>query len=390
VTAGLKFALGGGGTAAQRLTFTEGKDIVNGLREFKIENIVLNSCWSACAWHGRLANLCERFLKAGVKSVAGMWGPAHARLIPIFLEEFYESLLIRKNDFETAVYHGRARLREHRFKWPADFVCVQYLRGPPRIPRQQKLPLRRLERAWVWLRGVQKRTLPGLHLRSPNDRMPFLLPTSGQSSARGSHSRIPRSSNSELMPKLIPLHLLFLKLELSLMQHRLVWAYDARYQQQSKIADVEQQMRNLAYVWFKTGFLEKIEVYRAEDFKQRAHPTAHFVYPRKLRAYALSQGSYKVCIFENANEVFAGKNQPAEEMHTAAKNIKAFLADLDWELTYVVILTGMDRNWCKDQKWAESPKGWDYWSFQQDNLQLDPLRRNLPVPSPSGFRTMVR
>jgi hypothetical protein len=319
-----------------------------------------------------------------------MSGPAYTGLITVFLDEFYDSLLIRKNDFETAVYHGRDKLRHDHSPWPSDFVCVQYLRGPPPILAPQKLPLRPFDRALAWLRDMKRRPLRSFYQRLSKDPMEQLITTSDQSSARGSHSRVPRSSNLGFVPELIRLQLLFLKLEVSLMQHGLVWAYDARYKNQFSLLAVETQMKNLAYIWVKTGFLGSMKVYRAEDFKSNDLPEPVFTHPKKRTRETMEPGCKRICIFENADVVFAGQNQPEEEGNNAAKNLDTFFGRLNWNCTSVVILTGQSRDWCKRQKWTEKAKGWDYWSYQQDDPQGDPLRKTLYIPSPTSFRARLR
>jgi len=332
---------------AESLEFATASQIVGNLAKFEIENVVLNSCWSACSWYSRNANLSHQLLKRGAKSVVGMWGKANELVVSKFVDHFYRSLLLHRRDFETAVYEGRAALRADSNRWPNDqrfaddFLCIQYLRGPIYTPFSQAKPVvGRLGRFW------------------PRSR-----PSNSSLYAASTHDS---DSSNKTQPNVIPLEILFLKLELCMMQHSLIWAYDVPNRQEAN----ERRMRALACLWLKTGFVRRIVVYRAEAFKASSIGQPKLDRPEKSNQKKSRHLSYRECsrtlyVVENVDRIVGGENQDETDMKTAKQNLKTFLNKLDWEVNYVIFTTHNGESWWKNQEWRGKQVGY-WWSFQQN------------------------
>jgi hypothetical protein len=367
---------------AESLEFATAGQIVGTLTQFGIENVVLNSCWSACSWYSRTANLSHQLLKKGAKSVMGMWGKANELVVSKFLDHFYRSLLLRRRDFETAVYEGRAALRADRNRWPNnqrfadDFLCIQYLRGPISTPFSQTQPrvrgfrglLLRLRPSNSSLRAVSSHDSDCHSSREIDPSFPsaLSLPSSNRESASRSTSRSPlHRFGDEMRPNVIPLENLFLKLELCMMQHSLIWAYDVPNRQEAN----ERRMRDLACLWLDTGFVCRTVVYRADAFKSSSIGPPDIDLPeksnrRKNRHLPHRESSRTLYVVENVDRIVGGVNQNETDMKTAKQNLKSFLNNLDWDLNYVIFTTHNGEKWWKNQEWRGKQVGY-WWSFQQ-------------------------
>jgi hypothetical protein len=409
--AGLQFSMGPTLDEAENLHVATAGEIMGKLREFKIENIVINSCWSACPWYTRTANLCDRFIKEGARSVVGMWGRANELVVPELLHHFYRSLLLEGVDIETAVYKSRAALRANPDRWPKnqifaeDFICVQYRRGPISTPVSQGQPLASGFRGfWRNLRlrnwsmsalsshdSHSTRMSSTLHRPSQDVDTRHLYPVSLTDSNRlsvsrsTSHSAL-RLSRDDTHPHLviIPLEILFLKLELSMMQHPLIWAYDVHYKQ----IENERRMQRLANMWLKTGFVRHMTVYRCEAF--RSTPVGRPLldlpkHPKKADKLAHPKSSKNMYVIENlfvlenVDRVVDGAGHNENDMNSAKKNLKSFLDKLDWTRDSVIFTTENIESWWQNQRWMGEHVG-HWWSFQQ----IVPKTRRAPRRIPDA------
>lgn len=390
--AGLFFAMGSESDPANssHLEFADARDIMKKLRGFNIENVVLNSCWSACARYGRSLNLSERFLREGVKSVVGIWGRGNEVIIPQFLESFYSSLLCDGVDFETAVFNGRASLRNNRKRWPNgltfadDFLCVQYLRGPPTLPRQQNQPLRGLKSLWARRNSLNLSCcFPDSHGReSPllSTTKPYYKFSIITAPISGSRSPSRRPVQHRLPPDPIPLKLLFLRLEHYIMQHPFILVHNADQRSgdaDQRLSKAECCMRSLANLWVKTGFVRCLKVYKAEIFKADKLDIKPEFEPQGASALLPPRTSSRtLCIIEDVDRIVFGLNQNPQVARTAKSNLEWFLNNLRVETTYIIILTGKERGDWEGQR-CTGTKTPEFWSFQEDIK--DRMRNLVPI-----------
>lgn len=101
-------------TEPEEYQHIDAEKVGNVLQNAGIRVVILNACESAVSNSGMAANLALQLLRCGVSTVIGMSYICLIRAADIFMQHFYESLLVKGTDILTSTWQARRALREER------------------------------------------------------------------------------------------------------------------------------------------------------------------------------------------------------------------------------------------------------------------------------------
>jgi hypothetical protein len=329
--------------------------------KFRIEHVVMTSCWSAYEGAGRTNSMARLFIRANVRGVSAVWGRAGTDSVVAYNEAFYKALLGEDGapTFEAAVHAARLAMRTDTDRWPGDkkyrddFLYVYYARDNPRLPRTEVSRVSDI--LWALSRFLFK--IPRTIAR------PF--PQS---------NRRPRSPAAPVAS--IRLDLLMFELETYLQEYSIVYASDSFDQQM----ELKMTIKGLARLWLRTNLVHQVMFY---DFSRRSRwkqslPEPRETMSRYTHGYALGHRlpnaiGRTIYVFEGLDDVFTGIRMGLDldadvaARETVVRRMRDFLVNLG-EGEYAIILgyneadTWMPKEWGYKYKFPRSVQYWSHGS----------------------------
>jgi hypothetical protein len=366
------------------------------LRDYRINYVVLNACFTANSMHGRISNLGRVLLQYGVRSVSAMWHYVNYETARIYVSTFYESVLFHGDDFATAAQKGRDVLRKDERRWEGrpnfqdSFVCVAYRREDqemlvvPTLSRSRRLsaaseattlgtpatgsvvdPDEDLERAVSGDTTRQRQRF----LRAL-DKMRQLLSVSKD-------EEIPPPVLPQPDNKVFRMTLLYLDFELNLRKFRVLYVSDRS--SDKKQQDMAQNVKNMAMLWLDTNMLRHVAFYKGWEFIKKSRPSPS---SGPFESDANAHYSFKVeplggvlHIIRGIDFVLDSTNNNEIKIGLAKLHLEEFLNNLPRE-DYVIFLGAHDQLWWHSQWWTTG----QFWAHSKSfKVRLSPRASNRGV-----------
>ncbi|KAI1505235.1 hypothetical protein F5X99DRAFT_368783 [Biscogniauxia marginata] len=344
----------------------EVKDVAKTLLRYRIENIVMTSCWSAYEEAGETNNMARLFIRSNVRNVLAVWGKIGTHSVSAFNEVFYKSLLDNHHpSFESAAHDARQSLRFNNRRWPGerqyrdDFLFLHYSRDNPRVSPIQSS---------YWKSYIKS------VLKFPLKRS--LRPRAGDvPQIRQGHNvqiKLPKLLNSSI----ITLKLLFLELETYLETYRVIYASDSREHQE----DMRETIKSLAKVWLSTNFIDQVLFHKLElrhsndkNVVSRWYEEMHRHTPGSALIHRLPPAlGGTLHVFDSLDDIFTaiiaqphgdGNASRTADRKSIIDKFRKFLLELD-KRDYVIILGFKLENDWMPREWRvpKCPIRVQFWS----------------------------
>ncbi|KAI0893194.1 hypothetical protein F4806DRAFT_213018 [Annulohypoxylon nitens] len=349
------------------------KEIAEKLQRCNISKVTLNACLSSYAQSQIFLNMCHTFISYGIAHVSAMSFQILESTAEVYYTAFYESLILRGEEFHVAAAAGRKALRANNnpyghallptnyHRYPRSFSNEWWRRSPE---RSNQLPLLALYFArygviflllalcltYLWLNPLYlSMIIPVATVLAivtwilTEYWLMRLMPM-----AEHTYESYNEKSSYQTDFKIDIEHLVIEDRLKSEDNQGALYVWSSQYSK-----ELSDCVHDLASTWVLTGFVDKVDIISASVFSWTLTSLFPFRWLR-TRRYRSDRagvvGRRQLLIIKDFDHFYPkyAKDEDLEDLRVALHRMVSFIEGYDRENTYLLITGSYDEEWWID------------------------------------------
>ncbi|KAI2469183.1 hypothetical protein F4781DRAFT_431702 [Annulohypoxylon bovei var. microspora] len=349
------------------------KEIAEKLQNCHVSKVALNACLSSYAQSQIFLNMCHTFISSGVVHVSAMSFQILESTAEVYYSAFYESLILRGEEFHVAAASGREALRANNTPYGHAVLPTNYHRYPRsfsnewwRSPqgKSNRLPLLALYFArygvifllltlcltYLWLEpSFLSMLLPIASVFAmviwmlTRRWLTRLTPVMGRKDEPYSEKSA-YGSNFEIDIE----HLVIEDRLKSEANQGALYVWSSQYSK-----ELSDCVHDLAKTWVLTGFVDEVDIISASVFSW----TLTSLFPwrwlrtRRYRSNRIGTvGRRRLLVIKNFDRFYPkhARDEDLDDLHVALRRMVSFIEGYDRDDTYLLITGSYDEEWWID------------------------------------------
>ncbi|KAI0880979.1 uncharacterized protein GGS22DRAFT_78577 [Annulohypoxylon maeteangense] len=349
------------------------KEIAEKLQRCNISKVTLNACLSSYAQSQIFLNMCHTFISYGIAHVSAMSFQILESTAEVYYTAFYESLILRGEEFHVAAASGREALRANNNSYGHAVLPTNYHRYPRsfsnewwRMPHEKSSRLLLLVLClaryvsisiffascitYFWLNLLAISIL--LLIASVFAMMIWMLTKYWMVKLTPvmEHTYEKYSENSTYNPN-FEIDIEHLVIEDRLKSEANQGALYVWSSQYSK--ELSDSVHDLAKTWVLTGFVDKVDIVSASVFSWALTSVfpCRWLRTRRYRSNRVGTvGRRQLLIIKDFDHFYPkhAKDEDFDDLHVALHRMVSFIEGYDRDDTYLLITGSYDEEWWID------------------------------------------